>query len=292
MNDLQIHWNNERMDSLLSGISNMRPIASTGFSNLDAIIGGWSQGVSLISAPPAAGKSTWVLQSVDHVARFSNRRVIFVSCEMPSVSLIIKSICRLSGERDTNALSFGEVLSLSRKLADANNPRVKLLLSAIETYTNEIAPQIATLDDIQSVDDLFRLYETFPEDEPAPLCVVDYLQILRLQNADALSDYQEVARIMSSLCDLAKMHRIPVLAIASQNRGKRNTADFSALCGSSTLEYGANCVLFIEADEDEQNQQDCRFVTLKIAKSKYSRIGSFDMQFYPSSSRFVEVMKP
>ncbi len=288
----KITWNAERMDSLLSGIHNMRPLTSTGFQALDAIIGGWGQGVNLISAIPAAGKSTWALQSVDAVARFSGRKVLFVSCEMPSSSLIIKSICRLSGELDLDALSFAEVLALSRKLTDTGNPRVHLLLTAIECYKCEIAPNIATVDDCLSVEDLFRLYESLPAGEPAPLCVVDYLQILRLKDGNGLSDYQEVSRIMGLLCELAKSYRVSVLAIASQNRNKRSTSDFSALCGSSNLEYGANCILFLDTDEAEQEKAFTRTVTLKVAKSKYTPVGKFEMTFHPASSRFIERAEP
>lgn len=288
MNDRSIRWNSERMDSLLSGVNKMRPIASTGFQLLDDIIKGWSQGVTLISAPPAAGKSTWVLQSVDHVARFSDRKVLFISCEMPSSSLIIKSVCRLSGELDAQALTFGEVLELSRRLND-DDARAKLLLSAIDVYATEVAPNIATLDDCLSIDDIFKIYESLPSGDLAPLCVVDYLQILRSQNGDSLSDYQEISRIMSSLCELSKTYQIPVLAIASQNRNKRNTSDFSSLNGSSTLEYGANSIIFLDTDESEQTRSFYRTVTLKVAKSKFTPIGSFEMEFHPASSRFEEL---
>lgn len=285
---LQVRWNDDRLDSLLANISSLRPLAKSGLPTLDRLLcGGYCSGVHLLSAVPACGKSTLAAQIGDHNARFGNRRTIYLSCEMSAISLILKSLSRMSAEMNDNPLSYGEILSLSRKLGAADDPRVALLMETIERYRIEVAPRVSTIDEGLSLDSLARILETLADDPP--FVILDYLQILKAEG-DFTSDYSALTSTMRRICALAKAYRTPILAIASQNRtGKRGTADMTALSGSGELEYACTSAAFLTTDENESERQFCRTVKLTLSKNKYGNTGNFDMQFLPATARFTEI---
>lgn len=285
---LQVRWNDSRLDGLLANMSSLRPLAKSGLPTLDRLLsGGFCAGVHLLSAVPACGKSTLAAQVGDHNARFGNRRTVYLSCEMSAVSLILKSLCRMSAETSDDPLSYGEILCLSKKMNATDDPRVSLLLETIERYRVEIAPRVSTIDEGLSLDGLARILEALSDDPP--FVILDYLQILKAEG-DYTSDYAALTSTMRRICALAKDYRTPVLAIASQNRtGKRGTADMTALSGSGELEYACTSAMFLTSDESESERQYCRTVKLTLSKNKYGNTGSFDMQFLPATARFTEI---
>lgn len=285
---LQVRWNDDRLDSLLANISSLRPLAKSGLPTLDRLLcGGFCSGVHLLSAIPACGKSTLAAQIGDHNARFGSRRTIYLSCEMSAISLILKSLSRMSAEVNDSPLSYGEILFLSRKLGATDDPRVALLLETIERYRVEVAPRVSTIDEGLSLDSLARILEALADDPP--FVILDYLQILKAEG-DYTSDYSALTSTMRRICALAKDYRTPILAIASQNRtGKRGTADMTALSGSGELEYACTSAMFLTSDEGESERQFCRTVKLTLSKNKYGNTGSFNMQFLPATARFTEI---
>lgn len=285
---LQVRWNDSRLDALLANISSLRPLAKSGIPSLDRLLcGGFCSGVHLLSAVPACGKSTLAAQIGDYNARFGQRRTVYLSCEMSSISLILKSLARMSSEMDDSPLSYGEILALSRKLNESDDPRVSLLMGTIERYREEIAPRVCTLDEGISLDGLARILDSLADDPP--FVILDYLQILRAEG-DCVSDYSQLTATMRSICSLAKAYRTPILAIASQNRtSKRGTADMTALSGSGELEYACTSAAFLTSEEGESQKPHCRTVKLTLSKNKYGSTGAFEMQFLPAVAKFTEL---
>ncbi len=285
---LRVAWNDERLDAMLSGLSSLRPLARTGIEPLDDLLGGGvCAGVHVVSAPPACGKSTLCLQMGDYFARYSKRRVIYVSCEMSAASLLVKSLVRLSCELDRRPLTQSEIVSLLPKVGDAGNPRVSLLLRAIDAYRGEIAPRFATCAEVASVDGLAAVLRGCGASELSPIVVVDYLQLLKADGHDQASGYEIVTDLMRSLCELAREHATAILCISSQNRtAKRGQADFTALAGSSEIEYGATTAMFLSAKEGEEDARR-RPVTLTVAKNRFGATGAVDLVFHPGEARFA-----
>lgn len=292
-----LRWNSERKSELLAGLGGLRPYGSTGLVELDHLLGGGLlPGVHILSALPGAGKSSLALMVADHMARFGNGRVIYLSLEMSSSSLTAKSLTRLSTEGADEPLTFSEIVSILRHPESVGSPRFDVLNRTLETYFREVAPSLATVDVAMTIEQLAKLYDSFPSTERKPAAIVDYLQLVpRSEREAALSDYQSLTAVMRELCILAQRHSVPILGISSQNRGtKRGGASLELLSGSSALEFGASSVMFltIDGDDDEQRQRnaerDMRPVTLRILKNRYGRLGSVPMYFHPATSRFIE----
>lgn len=284
----QVRWNDDRLDGLLSNISSLRPLVRTGLPTLDRLLcGGYCSGVHLLSAVPACGKSTLAAQIGDYNARFGSRRTVYLSCEMSAVSLILKSLSRMSAEADDRPLSYGEILSLSHRLGTTDDPRVSLMLETIERYRIEVAPRVSTIDEGLSIDGVARILEALADDPP--FVILDYLQIVKCEG-DYMSDYSALTAAMRRICELAKDYRTPILAIASQNRtGKRGTADMTSLSGSGELEYACTSAAFLTSGEDEPGKQQCRTVQLTLSKNKYGPTGGFGMRFSPAIAQFAEI---
>lgn len=287
---LQVRWNSERLDGLLAGIATLRPIARSGFETLDSMLsGGFGCGCHIISATPGAGKTSLCCQLADHFARFSDRRVLYFSCEMSASSLLLKSLTRLSGELSDAPLSFIEILNLSRILNEADNPRVDLLMRTIDLYRESISGNLATIDSGVSLDAIASTLDSASKQDAAPIAFVDYVQLLKSGDNAQVTDYAALTSVVRRLCELARDYRTAVICISSQNRtNSRGSSDFKSLSGTSELEYGASSISFLTYEEGEQLKPNIRSMRLSLAKSRYGRTGNVDLWFYPASSRFVE----
>lgn len=287
---IQIAWNDERLDLMLAGISSLEPVAKTGLPTLDRLLsGGLGVGCHILSAIPGSGKTSFACQLADNIARFSNRKVLYFSCEMSAPSLLIKSITRLSAELSKEPLSFVEILALTKLLGQVDNPRVSLLLKTIEVYREAIAPNLATIDRGVSISSVETMLESCSAAELAPVAIIDYLQLLKSENGPEVSDYQALTATMRKCCELATKFKTALVAISSQNRtSSRGGADFRALSGSSEIEFGATTCAFLTVDDDEQRKPYVRNMTLTLAKSRFGQTGKVPLMFNPASSRFVE----
>ncbi len=286
-------WNDGRLDAILAAMASMRPVGSTGLSSLDAVLGGGLYPeVYVLAAEPGAGKTTLALQVADYVARFGSRKVVFLSMEMSAAQIVGKSISRISAQgHGWPPLTARDVM----RMGSGDPGKLDAIEKAVETYREEVAPGIATIDSKMAVGDIASLYASaFDPGEPKPVCVVDYLQIMPDDGSPNATDYQHHTANMRGLCAIARDHRTPVLAISSKNRQKRGSKDLGALTGSSDIEYGASVVMFLSVDggsEDEAAEnakRDSRPVTLSVRKNRFGRVGDVPLTFKASESLFIE----
>lgn len=283
----RIEWNADRLDAIMARMAAMRPCGSTGFASLDSVLGGGLYPeVYVLAAEPGAGKTTLALQIADHVARFGSRKVVFLSSEMSAPQVVAKSISRMSAE-SSRALTAREVMRMDAENLDA-------VSGAVEAYRREVAPNMATLDEPLSAEEVAALYESaLDPGEPAPVLVVDYLQILPGREDAVQTDLQHHTASMGALCSVAKRFKTPVVVISSLNRSGRVSVALSSLAGSSAIEYSASVVLFVSVDgtgdEAKANREAAvRPVTVSVLKNRFGRVGDVPMYFKPSESRFIE----
>lgn len=293
-------WNSERMDSILAEMGKFQAVGSTGLAGFDVMLGGGLMpGVFVLSGEPGAGKSSFALQLADYVAQFGSRRVLYASLEMSAPQLVAKSFTRLRAMMDERAITFQEIPALMRNLMDEKDARAQLLFRAIHCYADEIAGSISTQDTVMTISDISRLYEEIPATDSPPLLVLDYVQLLGREDADAAAtDIQLLSGSMRALCTLSKRYSIPIICLSSQNRGKRGSSVLDSLAGCSELEYSASGVWFLcvdgkDADERKRNvERDPRPVSLTIAKNRFGTLGTLPLHFFPAQSRFTERVEP
>ncbi len=140
-------------------------------------------------------------------------------------------------------------------------------------------------------------------DKEIKLLVIDYLQLLKGAKTNInMNRQQEVASISRSLKSLARQYNIPVIAIAQLSRkieerkAEGRKPMLSDLRESGAIEQDADLVCFINYkdminNENNSSKQDLNNVVVEfiIAKNRNGAIGSVDLVFNKSISKYIDV---
>lgn len=232
----------------------------TGFPQLDDLLNGLERGLIVLAGEPGAGKTTFANLIAAQVAG-SGVPVLYVTYENSRNNLLLKHLCRLAGEPETDARRG---LADIQKLADAAQefaPAASLL------YYVEAAAD-TTVDTIKAQ----ALQIKRRHDAPQVLVVVDYLQ--KMAHTGGFDELRaNVGMIAAKLRDLSRVLDSPLLALASINRGGYNTKEKDPkmfnLKESGDIEYGADVVLMLSNVPNENGLPTIgRPVKLRIEKNR------------------------
>ena len=117
---------------------------------------------------------------------------------------------------------------------------------------------------------------------------VDYLQLIDPSERRRTARNEEVADISRSLANMARRHKITVVALSQlsrpENKGKRREPVLADLRESGQIEQDADAVMFIWR-KDETSSTAPRFLTL--AKNKEGMLNTWDIVFRGETQRFV-----
>ena len=117
---------------------------------------------------------------------------------------------------------------------------------------------------------------------------VDYLQLIEPSERRRTSRNEEVADISRSLANMARRHKITVVALSQlsrpENKGKRREPVLADLRESGQIEQDADAVMFIWR-KDETSSKAPRFLTL--AKNKEGMLNTWDIVFRGETQRFI-----
>ena len=241
--------------------------ASTGFTVLnDLLDGGFYAGLYVVGAISSLGKTTFVCNIADNVAK-AGRKVVYISLEMAEDEIIAKSISRLTYEeakkykkhikrfaKDTRQILNG------KQWEEYTHDEKQIIDNAIDDY-REYGDNIFIYESVGyfSADDVAAIVEKHAApDELPPIVIIDYLQILQppadRPNLDSKRnmDYQIVA-----LKRISRKYNTPVIAISSFNRTNYNEGvSFAALKESGAIEYTADVVIGLQYDGIEKTAND------------------------------------
>ena len=108
-----------------------------------------------------------------------------------------------------------------------------------------------------------------------PVVVVDYLQLIRLENAkqdsDVLQRLSDIATLLKRLSNLC-----PILVISSVNRASYKEVSLGSFKGSGDLEFSANfAAVLTVTDESDTTERD---LSLCVVKSR-AGVGNVDVRF-------------
>lgn len=122
---------------------------------------------------------------------------------------------------------------------------------------------------------------------------VDYLQMLRPTQRGRSTRNDEVADISRTLAELARVHRITVVALSQLSRpgekGKRRPPVLADLRESGQIEQDADVVLFVWRKDEGSSNADR---TLTLAKNKKGQLNNWPMVFRGDIQRFIAVPAP
>lgn len=252
------------------------PCISTGYSQLDNLLGGGflNEGLYIVGARPAMGKTTFALNIADNIAK-SNKTVLFVSLEMSADQLMSKRIARETYIPATDilmkplsAFEYEKVVAATTQLSER-----PLYLNRISAVT---IPQLAVM--ATSIKSLSCI-------------VVDYLGLIR-PTRRRKSRYEEMTEISGALKSLAKRLKIPIVCLAQLNRELEGRAKkeprLSDLRDTGAIEQDADGIIFLHRPDyyDDSLRHGNSGVELQVilAKNRHGDTGNIRMAFYPATS--------
>ena len=110
--DIFVHKpESELIDDFIKELAKRRLGLATCYASLDSLTDGLHPGVTVIAAPPGAGKTTFCKQLADQVAEYEQSPVLFFSFEQSAAELRIKSLARMSGCRNDRLQDVAKEMS-------------------------------------------------------------------------------------------------------------------------------------------------------------------------------------
>lgn len=250
----------------------------SGLSGLDHILGGFQEGLTILSGGPGTGKTTLALQMAADAAE-NGTPALYVTFENTPPQLMLKGVC-----------SCGRLNSRDVR-------RGKVPLSEVQPAADRWAEKTRRLGFIRGEPSLTRgqirgkarrMMNRFGSERC--LVVVDYLQLY----AKAAEDLQhlrdlrpKVEQMGNELRDLGVTLQSPVVALSSQNRtagyGKDGggNARMDTLKESGDLEYSADAVVFLTGSDERIATDPARAMDLVVAKNRHGETGTVDLIFRP-----------
>lgn len=255
---------------------------STGFRNLDEVIGGYNASdLMIVAGRPGMGKTALAL-SLSNEAAKAGHRVLFISLEMSSEQLIKRWLSLETG------LDAG-IINRGRYESD----HIKLLVD----YSTGRREHIY-IDDEASITlgELVAKVRRHQAKNGLDVLFVDYIQLIKSQVIKGRTREQEVAEISRTLKLLAKDLGITVVALAQLSRGVEGRQDkrpmLSDLRESGAIEQDADVIIFpyrpMYYNREDFNAHHSEEAELVIGKNRHGEAPIVDCVFTPWLAKYSQ----
>lgn len=256
---------------------------STGFPKLDKCLGGLEpEDYILIAARPSMGKTSFVMNIVDHLAVTQRIPVGVFSVEMAADMLMLRMLCaRAQVDWRMRAEGLGSEED-AKKLTKAAGQLSRAPIHIDDTgglSTNEFRTKARRMVQLYGV-------KAF---------VVDYLQIMT-SSKPRTKRHEEISDISGSVKACAKELKVPVIALSQVDRGLDREPNrpprLSDLRESGSLEQDADKIGFLY--EPKQEAADPRFdgfakrIGLLIAKQRNGATDEIAFDFFKRYTLYQE----
>jgi replicative DNA helicase len=274
----------ERIEQLQGGQGIVTGVAS-GFLDLDRLTAGFQRGdLVIIAARPSMGKTSFVLNCVQHAAIEHQIGVAVFSLEMSKESLVQRLLCS-EGLVDAQRLRRGA-------LRDDDYPKLARAAGLLGT-----AP--IWIDDSAALTPLAMRSKArrLKAEHDIGMVVVDYLQLMQ-GPSNTENRQQEISYISRSLKALAKELDVPVVALSQLSRapeqrtGEGRRPQLSDLRESGAIEQDADLVCFIyraemyEGPTDKDGNSIEGLAELIVGKQRNGPTGTVELYFKKEYTRF------
>jgi len=256
----------------------------TGFEALLELLpaGAFWPGMYVLGGPPGVGKTTFAMQLVE--ACLDDRpelQVLYVSGEMSAADLYLSCACR-QAEMDQ-----------ARVLSGAFSEADKIAFHHSLTTVGERLRRVAFSTDLR----VSEIRRAVREQQPG-LLVVDYLQLLK-PDKDFQMAKDRIDAVARGMMDIREeFRRMPILLLASHNRGDaRNPYQpgrgLGAYKETGDIEYSADRCLNLEYTKDEWQRwksgeiESIVELNLVLVKNRLSRPGRVGVTFNGALQKFV-----
>ena len=243
----------------------------------------------VIAARPSMGKTSLVMNIVEHAVLEQKLPVGVFSLEMTAESLVLRMLCSRSRVNMRNIRDGF--------LAERDFPKLTGAAGKMATAPLYI-DDTAGLSILQLRAKARRMYQQYG----VKLIVIDYLQLLNASSSRIENRQQEIAQISNGIKALAKELNVPVIVLSQLNRemekDKNRKPRLSDLRESGAIEQDADLVALLykpEAEKDDEDggsaELDALPVNLLIAKQRNGPTGDVHLTFFKGFTRFESAAK-
>lgn len=266
----------ERIEQLQGGQGIVTGVAS-GFLDLDRLSAGFQRGdLVIIAARPSMGKTSFVLNCVQHAAIEHQVGVAVFSLEMSKEALVQRLLCS-EGLVDAQRLRRGA-------LRDDDYPKLARAAGLLGT-----AP--IWIDDSAALTPLAMRSKArrLKAEHDIGMVVVDYLQLMRDPREKVRE--QQIAVISRDLKAMASELDLPVVALSQLNRELERRPNkrpkLSDLRESGAIEQDADVVIFVYRDECYRKESpDKGMAEIDVAKQRNGPVGLVKLAYQGQFTRF------
>lgn len=253
----------ERVDQVANGES--KQFLSTGFTDLDRLIGGYQRGdFYVIGGRPAMGKTAIGVNMLNS----ANVPCGMFSTEQPYDQIGLRTI---ASEAKVNLQRLR-----TATLEDADWAR-------ITSHQKRVSRQDILINDYASItiDDIERQSRKWVSEYGVSIVFVDYLQ--NIEGGDGDRKHEKVANIARRLKKLARNLDIVVIALGQVKREVEQRPDkrpyMSDLSDSAEIENAADMILTLYRDivYHPNREENKRLMEINICKNRHGPIGMIEV---------------
>jgi replicative DNA helicase len=260
----------------------------SGFPDLDNLTAGFQRSdLIVIAGRPSMGKTSFVLNVIQHAAIEHGTPVAFFSLEMAKEAIVQRLLCA-EGQVNSQNLRRGRL---------SEQEYMQLATAAGHLNTAPI-----WIDDTAAITalELRAKARRLKAEVDLGLIVVDYLQLMRGPRSE--SRVQEISAISGALKAVAKELAVPVISLSQLSRAPEQRTDhrpqLADLRESGAIEQDADVVLFIfrpemyssGGDGLEGEWQEGK-AELLCSKQRNGPTGKVDLFFRKEYTRFESVSR-
>jgi replicative DNA helicase len=261
---------------------------STGFEELDRMCSGLKPGdMFVIAARPSMGKTSLMMNIVEHVCVDGGKPTMVFSCEMQRKQLVQR-------------MMYSRAKFAHSQISRGSFP-TKGDLQRIKRASMEITAAKLFIDDQPgiSITQLRAKARRRHRESKLELIAVDYLQLMKSTSKQAQGNRErEIAEISAGLKALAKELHLPVVVLAQLNRGPEQRTGkglgkprMSDLRESGAIEQDADLVGLLYrsayyAEDDATKESLAGQAELVMAKNRNGSTGTLHLTFIDDLMRF------
>jgi replicative DNA helicase len=261
---------------------------STGFDELDRMSSGLKPGeMFVVAARPSMGKTSFMMNIVEHICLDLGKPGMVFSCEMSAFQLVQRLVFARA------KYSMGQI---SRGYTPNKGELQRIQRSCYETASSKLF-----IDDTPgiTVNELRAKARRKKRDEDIQFIAIDYLQLMKSRSRQAENSRErEIAEISAGIKGLAKELHLPIIILAQLNRGPETRTGkslgvprMSDLRESGSIEQDADMVGLLYrsayyAEDEEEKEAEAGKAELVLAKNRNGETGRVPLTFIAELMRF------
>lgn len=244
----------------------------SGFLNWDNETGGLYTGLYVLGAVSSLGKTTFLLNVADNLAR-QGEHVLFFSLEMSRIELFTKSLARIIStyHLDSERANSISATDLRKRNFDEDSQEAKDERKARSEYLENIAPRMTIIEcDFETtIQDIMNMVTTYIDTQGVkPVVFVDYIQIMAPRDP-RMTERQNADDIVKGLKILQSKNDLLIFAVSSFNRNNYfNQVDYESFKESGGIEYTADCMIGLQLEAVNRDFKDDAMKRAEMKKAK------------------------